>query len=154
MMTLTCRWGLGFTMGVAALALGAMLGCSSSSGGTGTDAGGDVHTPPHDAGVDSHTVKNCVKPGTPNNSLGIGGYCDTHTACPKMMVPDAGPIFCTAGFPQTPAGEWFCTTLCDQTLDASALEQCGSGEVVRIKASFVIDKLFQASKNFAEISSQ
>src|SRR5687767_11181700 len=36
---------------------------------------------------------NCVKPGTPNNERGIGGYCESG---PVDCVYEAGPRFCTA----------------------------------------------------------
>jgi len=66
---------------------------------------------------------NCVKPGTPNNERGIGGYCepDRHDC-----EGDAGPRFCTAQFAElakVPDNQWFCSGLC--TSD----EECGTGAV-------------------------
>ena len=63
---------------------------------------------------------NCVKPGTPNNERGIGGYCEQASDCPD----DVGSRFCTAEFVVlTPIDDdkWFCSTLCAADAD------CGTG---------------------------
>jgi len=57
----------------------------------------------------------CPPPGTPNNELGIGGYCKTTSDCPSA----AGLRFCVADF----GSDNFCTALC--TVDAD----CGSGAI-------------------------
>jgi len=57
----------------------------------------------------------CPPPGTPNNEIGIGGYCKTSGDCSGA----AGLRFCVADF----GGDNFCTGLC--TVDAD----CGSGAV-------------------------
>ena len=58
-------------------------GCSSSSN---TDGGVDGAT--EDAGVPRDPNKNCVKPGTPNNELGVGGYCDLKDDADCRVVAD------------------------------------------------------------------
>ncbi|GAC1553068.1 MAG: hypothetical protein NVS3B10_15010 [Polyangiales bacterium] len=67
-----------------------------------------------DAGRDPSL--NCVKPGTPSNEAGVGGYCEKQKDCKS----DAGPRICTSDFSSDPYA-WFCTALCD--LDP----QCGVG---------------------------
>jgi hypothetical protein len=65
---------------------------------------------------------NCVKPGTPNNERGVGGYCEQASDCPD----DVGPRFCTVEFADlTPLDDdkWFCSTLCVDDAD------CGTGVV-------------------------
>lgn len=78
---------------------------SSSASSGGTDAG-------HDTGHDPN--KNCVKPGTPNNAQGIGGYCQSSEDC----VP--GKSLCTGLF-GSPPDAWFCTRLCKDD------PNCGDG---------------------------
>lgn len=60
---------------------------------------------------------NCVKPGTPNNDAGVGGYCETQEDCKKL---DGG--LCTAKYTDDPTA-WFCTLPCDDT------SQCGFGAI-------------------------
>lgn len=57
-----------------------------------------------DAGSDAGTV-NCVPPGTPNNAVGIGGYCEQGSDCPDS--------FCSATV-GAPKGAWFCTNVCNE----------------------------------------
>ena len=92
--------------------VGVGVGCSSSSSdGVGatsdaspSDGGGDEkHDGPH----------NCVPPGTPNNELGVGGYCDEASDCPGTLC---------SGLFGAPADDWFCTKICANG------EPCGSGE--------------------------
>jgi hypothetical protein len=64
---------------------------------------------------------NCVKPGTPNNERGVGGYCEPGRG---DCETDLGPRFCTADYAElTPIDDdkWFCSTLCLTD------EDCGSG---------------------------
>ncbi|HMJ55883.1 MAG TPA: hypothetical protein VK540_27615 [Polyangiaceae bacterium] len=64
---------------------------------------------------------NCVKPGTPRNERGVGGYCEPGR---NDCESDAGPRFCTADYRDlTPIDDdkWFCSTLC--TMD----QECGTG---------------------------
>jgi hypothetical protein len=83
----------------------------------GFDAGADVTAdakPPRDPNA------NCVKPGTPNNERGIGGYCETGAECPS----DVGPRFCTADFRDIGViddDKWFCSMLCNTD------DECGTG---------------------------
>jgi len=58
--------------------------------------------------------KNCVGVGTPNNELGVGGYCDTREDCPMAL--------CTGLF-GAPDDAWFCSRLC------KIGDNCGSGAV-------------------------
>jgi hypothetical protein len=76
--------------------------------------GFDAGKPPRDPNA------NCVKPGTPNNERGIGGYCETSADC----TSDEGTRFCTADFRDIGViddNKWFCSMLC--TMD----EECGTG---------------------------
>jgi hypothetical protein len=69
---------------------------------------------------------NCVKPGTPNNERGVGGYCEQAGDCPD----DVGPRFCTAEFVElTPVDDdkWFCSTLCADDSDCGAGVVCVEG---------------------------
>jgi len=77
---------------------------------TASDAGVEVRDP--DA--------NCVKPGTPDNDAGVGGYCETQDDCKKL---DGG--LCTAKYTTDPT-EWFCTKPCD--VDS----QCGFGAICAV----------------------
>lgn len=56
----------------------------------------------------------CVPEGTPNNELGLGGYCASSAAC----ASDAGLRLCTADFG---IAAKFCTTPCETD------SNCGSG---------------------------
>jgi hypothetical protein len=84
--------------------------------------------PPPDAGSDDgrkprDPEANCVKPGTPNNERGVGGYCESG---PVDCVYDGGPRFCSADFTATapvPDDQWFCSTICVTD------EECGSGAI-------------------------
>ena len=82
--------------------------CSSSSAGS---------SPPADAGRDARDPANCVPPWTPNNEVGVGGYCETDQDCRT----EAGAALCS-GLYGAPEHDWFCTRLC---MTAS---ECGSGE--------------------------
>jgi hypothetical protein len=64
---------------------------------------------------------NCIKPGTPRNERGVGGYCEPGR---NDCESDAGPRFCTADYREiTPIDDdkWFCSTLCVTD------EECGTG---------------------------
>jgi hypothetical protein len=79
------------------------------------DVGGDGRKP-------RDPDANCVKPGTPNNERGVGGYCEQAGDCPD----DIGARFCTAEFAElTPLDDdkWFCSTLC------AVDDDCGTGVV-------------------------
>jgi hypothetical protein len=102
-------------------------GCSNSSS---TDAG-NQDTGLEDSGPPRDPNKNCVKPGTPNNELGVGGYCDPKDDAGNFKSPpDCKPIpdgdggmlssFCTAQY--APPDHWFCTRPCVQGNDTP----CGS----------------------------
>lgn len=82
---------------------------SSSSGASGGDGGvGPDGRAPRDPNA------NCVKPGTPNNDQGIGGYCETQADCVK------GKSTCTGAL-GAPDNAWFCTRLCNSD------PNCGDG---------------------------
>jgi hypothetical protein len=69
---------------------------------------------------------NCVKPGTPNNERGVGGYCEQASDCPD----DVGARFCTAEFVElTPLDDdkWFCSALCVDDNDCGAGVICVAG---------------------------
>jgi hypothetical protein len=90
-------------------------GCSSTSTPDAADSGADDA-----AATDTSTrdpSKNCVKPGTPNNENGIGGYCEPGTS---QCVTDAGIRLCTGAF-DAPDDAWFCTKPCVDD------PECGSG---------------------------
>ena len=77
------------------------------------DAGGEPK-PPRDPEA------NCVKPGTPSNERGVGGYCEG----PEDCAYDGGPRFCTAEFKEltnVPDDQWYCSTVCTKD------EECGTG---------------------------
>ena len=83
------------------------------------DVAGDAK-PPRDPDA------NCVKPGTPNNERGVGGYCEQASDCPD----DVGSRFCTAEFVElTPIDDdkWFCSTLCVDNNDCGAGVVCVDG---------------------------
>jgi hypothetical protein len=66
---------------------------------------------------------NCVKPGTPNNERGMGGYCEPGRG---DCETEQGPRFCTADYAElTPIDDdkWFCSTVCMTN------EECGTGAV-------------------------
>jgi hypothetical protein len=74
-----------------------------------------------DGGGERDPNANCVKPGTPSNDRGVGGYCE-----PGRGDCD-GPFasrFCTADYRdliRVDDDKWFCSAIC--TMD----EECGSG---------------------------
>ncbi len=86
--------------------------CNASTGGppaSGADAATDA--PPPDE-------LNCVRPGTPNNEMGVGGYCETDADCKN----DAGTGTLCSAIYGAPVHDWFCTKYCKMDSD------CGSGE--------------------------
>jgi len=91
-----------------------LLACSSST--SGTDGGNDAttDTTAKDATSDRDPNKNCVKPGTPNNELGVGGYCDPGDGKQDCVtnLPDGGKIITFCSAIQAPPDEWFCTKAC------------------------------------------
>ncbi|MDB4992671.1 MAG: hypothetical protein JWM74_103 [Myxococcaceae bacterium] len=87
-------------------ALVLLLGCSSE---TSTPADGGVEASTRDANA------NCVKPGTANNELGLGAYCEKKADCP------ATGALCTANF-NAPDDAWFCSKLC-----SAQDTKCGTG---------------------------
>jgi hypothetical protein len=94
-------------------AAGVVAGCSSSSGGSGADAGEDSCAP-----IDSA----CGQPCDPGNELGIGRFCESTSYCVGTMVPT---ICATLGNPN----EHFCTALCNPPDAGDAgeyLASCGS----------------------------
>jgi hypothetical protein len=100
--------------------------CACSSGAApGMDASID------DAAADTRPPrdpnKNCVKPGTKNNELGVGGYCDPKDNPPDCItsLPDGGTLirFCTAAY--APDDHWFCTMPCTPGDDCGAGAYCG-----------------------------
>lgn len=107
-----------------ALLLTFFAGCSNSP--TKPDAS-DQDTGLEDAGPPRDPNKNCVKPGTPNNELGVGGYCElkddagnfkSPPDCKATVDPDGGGMlysFCTAG--RAPDNLWFCTRPCEKGND-------------------------------------
>ncbi len=96
---------------VAAVGACVAAACSSSSSSSGT---------PSDAGVDAGAGANCVPPGSPGNSSGVGAYCNTDAGCPS--VADAASLICTASVSITPPNAYFCTKVgCTQDSD------CGQG---------------------------
>jgi hypothetical protein len=60
---------------------------------------------------------NCVKPGTPNNEQGAGGYCEGPADCVR------GTSFCTATF-AAPDDAWFCSKLCETNADCGSNMYC------------------------------
>jgi hypothetical protein len=118
---------------VLALVAAAMSGGCSSEGDIlpkkdrfsrpGFDAGGDVAD---DGRRPRDPNANCVKPGTPNNERGIGGYCETGADCPS----DIGPRFCTADFREIGViddDKWFCSMLCTTNDDCGTGARCATG---------------------------
>jgi hypothetical protein len=61
---------------------------------------------------------NCVKPGTANNTQGIGGYCSPSGGQCATAGPGGTPTLCSADYSTTP-NAWFCTAPCPAN--------CGSG---------------------------
>jgi hypothetical protein len=105
-----------------------LAACSSSSPAsekTPQDSGADRDarsSPPKDAAADVIVdPKNCVPPGTPSNSAGVGGYCSPGGGQCDMVGPEGTAEICTADLAGTPAHDWYCTTPC------SMPGQCGSG---------------------------
>lgn len=67
-----------------------------------------------DASAARDPSANCVKPGTPNNEQGLGGYCESNADCVT------GKSLCTGVF-GAPPDAWFCTRPCADEPD------CGAG---------------------------
>jgi hypothetical protein len=88
---------------------------SSSSNASDASTGSDTGSGTGEGGGST----NCVAPGTPNNELGIGGYCDKASDCPGQL--------CTALF-DAPPNAWFCSKFCAQG------QSCGTGEVCAVDA--------------------
>ena len=105
----------GFCAGFCSILLAAACSSSSSSGAVTSDAStsDDGAASSSDGGGSA----NCVPPGTPNNELGIGGYCTTAADCPGEL--------CTALF-DAPANAWFCSKICANG------QPCGTGEVCAV----------------------
>ena len=63
-----------------------VIGCSSSSSSGGAGASDASAGGSDGAGAETHDASGtCVPPGTPNNELGVGGYCDKSTDCPGAL---------------------------------------------------------------------
>lgn len=105
----------GFCAGICVIFLAAACSSSSSSASSSSDAsaGNDTGSVTAEGGGST----NCVPPGTPNNELGIGGYCDKASDCPGQL--------CTALF-DAPPNAWFCSKFCAQG------QPCGTGEVCAV----------------------
>jgi hypothetical protein len=104
-------------------ALTAAIACSSSSskgtGGSGDDAGdgGNVGV---DVTIDViNNPNNCVKPGTANNSQGVGGYCNPGGGQCDKAGPGGSPTLCTGDYSST-MNAWFCTIPCPASCGAGA----------------------------------
>jgi hypothetical protein len=118
---------------VGCLVIGlAWAGCSSTdnhpppqgSGGS-AGAGGHAGGPAGDSGARDPNL-NCVKPGTPNNEKGVGGYCESSLECQS----DTGGFFiCSADFDTTPRYAWFCTTFCTIDSDCGSNAYCGHSDL-------------------------
>ena len=105
----------GFCAGFCTVLLAAACSSTSSSGGETSDAAASDTGSTSDGGGSA----NCVPPGTPNNEVGIGGYCTTATDCPGAL--------CTAQF-GAPANAYFCSKICAQG------QSCGSNEICAVDA--------------------
>jgi hypothetical protein len=84
----------------------------------GVDAGPDVIA---DGKKPRDPDANCVKPGTPNNERGLGGYCERGRG---DCGSEVGTSFCSADYDEiAPIAEdhWFCSTIC------VADDECGTG---------------------------
>jgi hypothetical protein len=88
-------------------------GCGTSSTPATTDADVGATEATHDP------QKNCVKPGTVGNELGVGGYCNPTDgpSCPS----GAELRICTGALPAVPLDAWFCTKPCREH------SECGTG---------------------------
>lgn len=82
-----------------------LVACSSSSATGPTDAS---TSSPKDVANERDPQKNCIKPGTPNNDKGLGGYCEPGD---YSCVSDVGVALCTGMF-GAPDDQWFCTKGC------------------------------------------
>ena len=120
-----------FVMRITSLLFFALVACSSTQAAmdASTDDVATDTKPPRDPN------KNCVKPGTKNNEIGIGGYCDPKDQPPDCItnLPDGGTIiaFCsTAGGPSVPDDHWFCTTACapNDNCGSNAYCACDNGQ--------------------------
>jgi hypothetical protein len=113
-------YSLGFNFKVAPVQLGPTVPTPRSpscpaGADPATDSCEDGGSPaPVDATSDHiNDEANCVKPGTPNNEVGVGGYCETDSDCAGTLC---------SGVYGAPVHDWFCTKLCKIDSD------CGSGE--------------------------
>ena len=108
------------------------VGCSSSSsaGPVKSDADASTDATADDSSENADVVSvitvvndpdNCVKPGTPSNADGVGGYCNKNGG--QCIGPGGKPTLCTADF-GAPAHQWFCTVTCTTSSD------CGPGGAV------------------------
>jgi hypothetical protein len=105
---------------IGAVALGAACSSSSSSGGSEADAGGAEVSSTVDVAVDVvNNPDNCVKPGTPNNAQGIGGYCNPGGGQCAKAGPGGSPTICT-GDTANVTNAWFCTVPCPSMCGAGA----------------------------------
>jgi len=79
---------------------------------------------------------NCVKPGTPNNEVGVGGYCEPGRGdCPS----DAGASFCSADYNELapiPDDQWFCSTICVTDDECGTGMKCNEGDFAKGCAPF------------------
>jgi len=107
----------------------AWAGCSSTDNqpkGAGGSAGSSGHDGGSQDGGPRDPNQNCVKPGTPNNERGVGGYCESSADC----VTDLGALFfCSADFEITPRYAWFCTTFCTFDSDCGSHAFCGQSDL-------------------------
>jgi hypothetical protein len=123
-------------MRIAAAVIGCIVvglawaGCSSTDNqpkgaGGSAGAGGHAGAPPSDSGSRDRNL-NCVKPGTPNNEKGVGGYCESSAEC----ASDVGGFFiCSGDFDTTPQYAWFCTTFCTVDADCGSNAYCGHSDL-------------------------
>ncbi len=112
---------------VVGAALGAGAACSSSSSSSSPGGEGDASATGDaeggggavDATIDVvDNPSNCVKPGTANNSQGVGGYCNSGGGQCATAGPGGSPTTCSADIGAVP-NAWFCTVPCPAT--------CGGG---------------------------
>jgi hypothetical protein len=108
--------------------LAALVACSSSSsggsGGNGVDSGAVQDSGSGSADVGADVIinpNNCVKPGTPNNAQGVGGYCSPGGGQCNTAGPGGSPTLCSGDY-NSMMNVWFCTLPCPQ-------QACGTGAV-------------------------
>jgi hypothetical protein len=102
---------------LAFLALAVACGSSSDNATDGGASDAHASDAKGDAIIDP---MNCVPPGTPSNSQGIGGYCSPMGGQCTMAGPGGSATLCSADF-QAPAHAWFCTFPCTSS------STCGPG---------------------------